>query len=227
MKKIIVTIILVSALSLLHANLPEHESYMAGGVGGFTVGMVMPDMDNINQVIKDNTGKEVKIPMLSTGGGGFGLIGRLVMGGSGGGCSQRINGDSVQIDINYGYGFFEPGYALIATKRFQLHLIAGFGGSGGTIFIKPGDYGNVSLDSILKNPRTSSQIEFGSVSVLPSIRMMVSFGFLNLGLKAGYLYNFNPKWELKGGGLLSDSPDDNFSGFTASLSILFGGWEKD
>ena len=227
MKKLTTIIIAFACFSFLHAENPAIENgFASGGAGGFDVGITLPQLTELNKVINDNTGKEISIPMLTTGGSGWAVVNRIVMGGGGGGFEQRITGDSVEINFSYGYGFFAPGYALISKEKFQLHLLAGFGGSGATIFIKPASYGGVTLDSIIKNPATSSEITWAGISVYPAIRTTLQFGFIGLSLKAGYLYNFQTKWELKGGGTLINPPEDNLAGFLGSVGIFFGGFSK-
>lgn len=98
---------------------------------------------------------------LQIGGGGYGLIGKLLLGGSGyfTGFSP-VKADSASVTLSSGTGLFNIGYLLKGDARWIVFPYVGIGGSGITLRIEnQADSGGIFFDR-------QSGISFGEISRL-------------------------------------------------------------
>ncbi len=210
-----ILVILITSLSLLYA----HE---AGGYGGFLYSFSSPDLNKMNTDIQKNYGIKFENHYIGTGGTGWVIAGKIVLGGSGFGGSYSISNDTIKIIGKYGAGFFEPGYHL-SIKKIGFDIILGIGGGNYTLVLIKG-LKDASWNDILTDPQKSIELTFGGFAVQPCVRITIPIAFIGLTLKGGYsFYPIKPEWKFKYGGNVLNPPDVSLSGPYLSAGIVFGG----
>ena len=195
-----------------------------GGFGGFGVYMSKFNFSNINSVLNQYRIESLKDTQYGMGGLGYGIIGKIWIGGGGYGTSQRVSSDSMDIIIDEGGGFFEVGYTVVKTHRLIGAFTFGIGGSGIKMTIYPVN-GETSFDSLLTNPRRNAYVEIGSVvSVMPSFNVILKLNrFIGILLRTGYVLSPSPSWKFDDGDRVVNPPDLKLSHPVLSMNIVFGG----
>ena len=201
---------------------------VAGGLGGFGIYGVSPDMSSINEVLKRNGYSEIKSTLFGWGGGGYGVIGNLWIGGAGFGTSQEISSNNTYVKVSYSGGFFEMGYTLFNTKFVSIVPSLGLGSSELKMRFIPVNK-DTDFDSLLVNPARSSELRISSMGIYPSLNFLIpikSFGvtFTFVFLKVGYNFSLSPSWEIDGKYSVLNKPDFSPRGLTFSFNIMFGGF---
>ena len=195
-----------------------------GGFGGFGVYVSKINFTNVNSVLSQHGINTLKNTQYGMGGLGYGIIGKIWIGGGGYGTSQRVSSDSMDIIINEGGGFFEIGYTVVKTRRISGAISLGLGGSGIKMTIYPVNK-ETSFDSLLTNPRRNAYVEIGSVvSVMPSFNVIIKLNrVIGILLRTGYVLSPSPSWKFDDGDRVLDPPDFKLSHPVLSMNIIFGG----
>jgi len=194
-----------------------------GGFGGFGVYMSRINYDNINSVLTRHGISALKSTQFGSGGFGYGIVGKIWIGGGGYGTSQRVSSDSADIVITEGAGFFEIGYSIFNSKRLIGALSLGFGGSGYRMSIYPVNK-EISFDSLLTNPRRDAYVLISSsFSLSPSLNLLLKLAnFVGLIARASYVIVPSTSWKFDDGDRVLNAPDFRSSHLNLSLNVVFG-----
>ncbi len=195
-----------------------------GGFGGFGVYMSNNNFSSINTILNRHGIQSLKGTQYGWGGLGYGIIGKIWIGGGGFGTTQQVSSDSMDIIVNEGAGFFEIGYMLVETHRFLGAISLGLGGSGVRMTIYPVNR-EISFDSLLTNPRRDAYVEIGSyISVMPSLNAILRLNrFMGILLRASYIVSPSSSWRFDDGDRVLNVPNFKLSHPVLSLNVTFGG----
>jgi len=198
-----------------------------GGFGCFgpTVGMV--DFSGLDEAFAAG-GITQKLGSMQWGfgGGGFALIDRVVIGGSGWGSSQTVGPDSLRATVEIAGGEFDLGYQVFSMKHLLIAPVLGIGGGGYTIELQKTSEAPQNFNQLLENPGRTSKVSFSGLTLSPQLMITVPISFVGLQLRGGYCYApTNPEWGLEGGGKLSSGPTISKGMPFATLNVVFGGFE--
>lgn len=196
----------------------DKESY---GAGYFGPGLIFFNYDALNSVLANNRIARAQNSQFVFGGGGWGQLGKVRLGGWGVGGAQSVNSDSVYVELSYGVGLFELGYCFLNTP-IKITPLIGIGGGGTTLKIKSRVYTPLTLNDVFSSPGGIAKISKGGLTLFSGLALDIPISFVGLSLKGGYLLNpVQSAWiledfdEIKG-------PQFNPKGPFVSVSIMFG-----
>jgi hypothetical protein len=192
-----------------------------GGFGHFNLSLRFPQISDLSDYIKNNGYGELKGYFVSTGGSGYGVIKKVLIGGeSGSFISSSVRNDSLKrtARVDGSFGFFDIGYLLYSNKRFNFYGILGIGGGSINITLIE-DYSG-SFDSAFVNLPRTAKFSKGSYLIKASLQGDVSLYGLSLGLKAGYSHALGGGWKVWDREV-SEGPRASAGG--PFLSIIVGG----
>lgn len=193
------------------------------GAGYFGPGVTMFKYDRLNAMFARHGLDTLKNRQFVFGGGGWGQVGRVRLGGYGLGGGLTVDNDTVSVDVSYGVGFFEVGYALINAKHFMLTPLLGIGGCGLDMKISK-LHPITNIDSLLSDPGGKIQVSKGGFAMYPGLAIDIPISFVGLSLKGGYIWSpMMSAWTQEGSAIKTNDPEVNLSGPFASLGIMFGG----
>lgn len=203
------------------------------GMGYFMIGFQNSDIDAIGSRLEDNGYPSLSDRFLTLGGGGQGMINKLLIGGEGHALiGESTTQNHVKTQISGGFGLFNIGYAAVATKQMRLYPMLGLGGGGLSLSLL--DKSEVpTFDQVLKNPKRGAQLSTAGFLLSLSLGADYLFimeenadgiGGLIFGVRLGYM--FAP---VKGDWLLDDveiseGPEIGVTGPFIRLAIGGGGW---
>ena len=160
------------------------------------------------------------------GGGGFALVNRVVIGGSGWGGSQTVGSNNLRAKVEIGSGEFDLGYQVFSMKHLLIAPVLGIGGGGYTIELQKLSDTPQTFGDLLQNPGRTSKVSFSGLTLSPQLMVTVPISFVGLQLRGGYCYTpMNPAWELEGGSKLAHGPAISKGLPFVSLNVVFGGFE--
>ena len=218
MKHIVNCIIAVLCLVVILAASPlegqEIKPAAKGemGMGYFMLGYDIPDLGELNSVLKTAGYPTFSDQFITLGGGGHSMVHCFILGGEGhamvGDDQSVILGETeYKVNLSGAYGFFDIGFAVISTPRFHLYPFLGIGGGGYTLQITKND--KPTFDSVLVNPGLNSNLSSGGFMLqvgvgldyfLPVSEREDGVGGPVIGLRAGYLLT-----PIKGDWILQDT----------------------
>ncbi|MBN1153966.1 hypothetical protein JXB12_03515 [candidate division KSB1 bacterium] len=202
------------------------------GLGYFMIGAHQLNLDKFNEVLVYRGYPELSNNFLSLGGGGYGFINNLVIGGEGSAVLNRSeNANHTKIQLEGGYGMFDIGYVLFSSKSFKLYPLFGIG--YGSFLLKAENQSVMpSFDELLDDPNRNLEVEMGSLilnfSVSADILKIMNedkygYGGLVFGLRVGYLYSpYTSDWMIYEK-TVPDGPELNFTGPYLRLTVGGGG----
>ncbi len=221
--------LLIAGLSL---SLIGEEGFK-GGMGGPCLAVSFFDAKELNARLKAHNIEELSTQQTCFGGGGSGIIGKVILGGWGFGGGEEVESESVKVKVDYGGGFFEPGYYLPITQNLGLSILLGLGGYGYSLNLTPTSLSGADFDTLLTGPgaRRTSNISAGglSLSIGGGFLFLIPFeeAFIGLNVKGGYIFSpMKREWELEDGGTLRGAPKLNLNGPFISIGLVFGGKEE-
>lgn len=222
MKKAIILVLALSVIALAGGR----------GYGGFVLSYMMPDLTALSDEFDDHGLPEMGDYVITYGGGGWGGGGsgksHLMFGGWGFGGSRQFDSpesDSIPVSVKMTYsgGFFDPGYFIHIWKGFGIVPSVGIGGTSVNLKLRP-NLGDVDFGDLLDNPGRTSEVDYTTFTVAPSLSILIPIEFVAIQLRGGYMWSpFQGKWELADGANLRNAPEINPSGIYAQAGILFGG----
>lgn len=193
-----------------------------GGFGYWTVGGGFSQPSGIGDAVKDAgyPWPEQNYGWLS-GGEGYGVVGRLLVGGGGAGLSLfGATSSDYNTSVRLGWGYFSLGYALLSSEKILLFPSVGIGGGGITVEISGVKAGN--FKDLLKEPPMRAEISSGGAFFKGSLTFLYRYSFLVLGITAGGGYLLNSGWSVN---------DNETTGYPRGGTPLFwaavnigGGW---
>lgn len=166
------------------------------GVGYFSGGYQKQDMSEISTALNNNGYGTIEDDFYSFGGGGYGQIGKILIGGEGYAMSKLAsNSGTNETVFSTGYGFFNLGYVLNSSKHFKIYPALGIGGYGSTINIKES---GSNFDNILDGSKKNISLSHGGMLLQGTLGFdylidlnktdSVSRGIL-IGLRLGYIFS--------------------------------------
>ncbi len=194
-----------------------------GGMGGFSMGMYRFNNTAINN--KLTSLGLTKIERIYTDGGfGYGIMGKILVGGGGiGGTVKRTQGD-LEIVYSVGGGYGQIGYIPWSYMAFNPFVMIGFGGfsEGVTLRKKVVD---MPWDSVWANPEREVTISRGSFSIAPSLGILLVIPKIPVGfmVMASYHTLFSDEWKWGDSYDISNPPDSPKGSYSVSFTLLFGG----
>lgn len=199
-----------------------------GGGGGFIIGYGNFDVSDLHEFVPNEI-RDFDNDNLLIGGMGHAFMGRFIIGGTGFALmGDKVNDDSLEINLNGGMGSFDIGYLILSKDKIKFFPLLGIGGGGYGLSIAQNK--NVSVDQVVNNPSREINISKGSFMINLSLNLELipvltyddkeeSWGGFMTGLRVGYLYTFpTTDWSFTGGDI-TGGPNFGLSGFYASLII--------
>ncbi|MCK4597488.1 hypothetical protein KAU04_05585 [bacterium] len=210
----------------------EINRLKGGGGGGFMMGLNMFDFDDLDRELGERGYAALPDNTFELGGGGYGLVGRVLLGGEGFGFSQKASSTDQKVTIEGGYGFFDLGYVVLRTGNFFAYPCIGIGGGSLTMTIyQKGD--EPTFDEILDDPAREVRVSTGGFMLNAALGMdylvalggdeMGGQGGILVGLRAGYM--FTPSkgdWKMEETSVLG-GPELGLDGPYVHLMLGFGG----
>lgn len=155
-------------------------------------------LKSLSEKLQQQGFEEIKQTGLSMGGGGYGIAGRVVLGGWGAGFTQKATKAvaNQEAQVSVGYGFFNIGYVLLRSGNLQVFPMLGIGG-GGVILQITQKATSYDFDPLLASPNKMVQLSTGGLLLelamgihylLPLSMGLEGVGGILLGLRAGYVY---------------------------------------
>ncbi len=236
-------VMLVTLLLVLFSGMTvseeAEESVVGFGFGGPMTGGFMPELDEVNEFLKDNGYAALGDSLIVAGGGGRGgALGGLSIGGIGWGGTAASQKENEQARLSAGFGGCQLGYVVGGDERSLLTIGAVLGGGGVNLNLRevgPGDSGPCPAITLgdTNGPRsgfpkgiviepTPTNYCQGFIAVEPYLSMQVQpLGFLGFELHLGYLFT------LLGFGCCGEAensaPSLDLSGPFVGLAFTFGG----
>jgi len=199
------------------------------GSGGPMVGLLLPNLQEVNAFLGDAGFGEIEGPVLAVGGGGRGgVVGGLSFGGLGWGGELRSRLLDKTTSLSYGFGGFDLGYVVGGSDRSFLTLGAVLGGGGMQVEIRESPLGEESLAASASSPSgiviTPEGLTFGRafIGLLPYVSMEIHpFDWIGFTVHFGYLLPVVPfDWSTQEGITV---PAVDPSGLFVGFSLSFGG----
>ena len=197
-----------------------------GGLGGFMIGAGQIDLKNLNSSLKQYGYKEFDDLVMTTGGGGWGIVNNLMFGGEGHGVrglaeSGIAGSQRYKMTLKMDYGMFDLGYQFYNSRDFNSYIMGGIGHNKIEFRItedRPDLFGELLADPkrdlILNKETYLVDLSLGG-------NYMYHFGAtLFLGLKTGYVFAFDQDSNENN---ILDCPAFGVTGSYAKFFIGFGG----
>jgi len=197
--------------------------------GFFMFGERIVDLGNLSSTLERKGYGKVSDKFISLGGGGYGIIGKLIVGGEGHGMIERsvYNGD-FKTSIWGGYGLFDIGYQIYSKNYMNIYPMIGIG--GGAINLRIVERTKPSFDEIIENPKRGSELStdgfllnfsFTIDNLMKIKEGRKCGGGLAYGIRIGYLLApFKNDWKIYGT-KVNNGPRAGFQG--PYVVILIGG----
>lgn len=234
---LIVGIILLLLQFSLSSAQPECKK-TGGGGGYFMIGMSTLDINKLNSRLAEHGYPKFSDNFISIGGGGRGIINKIIIGGEGqalvvGEETATVGTASYKTQLTAGYGLFNIGYLAFSKNGLNVYPMLGLGGGG--ISFKIAEDSKPTFNEILDNPNRSVVLNYGgfimsvSLGVDYLLKMQQSEkgagGFI-LGIQVGYmLAPFTHDWMMDSTDI-SGGPDIGFNGPYVRFMIGGGGMSK-
>src|SRR5690606_37498055 len=125
----------LSSLLLSAAQAPRSTR---GGAGFFMLGeSSIKNANTVEWALKSRSYPAPDFNGITSGGGGYFQVGRLLIGGSGEGTNARAENDIHQSAIGAGSGMGSVGWLLFERGGLRVYPLIGAGGSGAGIRVQP------------------------------------------------------------------------------------------
>jgi hypothetical protein len=209
---------------------------ISGGIGYFSFGLGYgTNFSDMNKILKNETFPTISPGGIQLGGGGFGIIKNITVGGEGYGFFVLSQPEAKNLKISFGGGFgtFNFGYVVYNTKSFILSPFIGVGWGSNSITVQERTGETIQFDSgLLQGKNLKESIVSRGVFVLSAgvagnfltfgKETAKSFAGLILGFRLGYIFEpFGSKWKI-GDSEVKGIPS-SFSLSRIFLNITIGG----
>jgi len=202
-----------------------------GAFGWFGPGISFVDYGNLNSVLRDNGITEELGGMHWTfGGGGLAMAERVLIGGSGFGGEQTVAGNVEGgprfIDVEFGGGQFDIGYAVFAHKHLVVAPMLGIGATSYdmTLTYQSGDG---QFGGLFGEGGRKTELSYEQFSLTPQLMVAIPIGFAGVILRGGATVSpASARWEFDDGGRLSDGPPMSKLTPFVGLNVMFGGFDQ-
>jgi len=230
MIKIFYRFIIIFATLTINTHLVFSQSSLTGGQGYFIIGQNTFDISNLNSALILKNYPSLSDKFLSIGGGGYGVVKKLLIGGEGiASVGNTLTNNNYKLTSMGACGFFNLGYVIHRKNNLIIYPAIGIG--GGIISLKISDTSQTTFDTILNTPQRNVELIKGAFlgkislgsdwQIKPSPDAKPS---LIIGCRIGYIFPFiKSEWmteEVK----LTNEPEIGFAGpfihFTVGLGQL-------
>lgn len=229
-KKSFLLISLILLLSFMSfAELERGGQY--GGLGGADIGAQWIDVENLNKVLQSKNLPQLNDVVMVNGGGGYGVMGRFIIGGEGYAISTRNKSNKKTVQLDIGYGLFDLGYLVFSRNALRVYILGGIGG-GEMSLITSQEPELSDFNSQLENYNENHfNTEFPVFKIGLNGDYILTFsgdsaaGGLAIGISAGYVFapvGYVSQWRLAEQ-TIGDVPDFGPSGPYVTIRIGGGG----
>jgi hypothetical protein len=181
--------------------------------------------------LKEKGYPEFSKNFISIGGGGHGVINKIIIGGEGCGfLKKRGVTDDYKLSISGGCGFFDIGYMIYSSDKLNIYPTLGLGGGGLNFKIVQRGV-SPSFDDVLGDPKKGVFLSTTRGFLLKLglgteyLLKLWGEGGLSIGLRMGYTFGSFKDWDMCGIDI-SGGPKTGFTGPFISLVIGFWGDQK-
>jgi hypothetical protein len=222
------TLIAVAFLFAGHAAMAQ-EAPVNGGAGHFRFGYANYQMKGMNNWLNYRY-PQLRNDFVAIGGGGYGIINNLVIGGEGlGARGTTVTKDTISITPVIGSGMFNLGYLVYHNHNLLVYPMIGIGGLGASFKFSEVDNPESGTNHVKSEPYNYScgSLVLGVLIGADKFFMLKDEdGGISVSLKAGYNYAFrNGNW--KQNDVETGGPNVNLSGFYITLGFGGGGFGVD
>lgn len=238
--KTIATLTMVAVIGLFSVSVAQGQEIRAdakegGGRGYFMFGSSIIDIKALNSRLENKGYSKLSDNFISFGGGGHGIINRVIIGGEGHGLiGKETTSGSYKTSLSAGYGFFNLGYLVYSKGDLHVYPLLGLGGGG--MSLKIVERGAPSFDEVLDDPKRSAELSTGGflLNVALGTDYLLKLwgdekgeGGLVFGLRIGYTFApIKGDWEMDGIDI-SGGPKVGITGPYIRLMIGGGGIGKE
>jgi len=199
----------------------------AEGTNGmyFIFGGDMPEINDLNTMLKSNGYSELANQLISygfgfhvTAKGGF-MVGMEMHWLYG--KEVTSNGGNLKSNLSSSYWFVNLGYSILSIGGANIYPYAGLGSGSTILTISNAEV--PSFEEILDNPTGVTKLSTGGFLVNGGLCVEYSVNNLILGLRGGYIYDpYIGDWEIEEAEV-SGGPDTGINGPYVRLMLGFGG----
>jgi hypothetical protein len=203
-------------------------------MGFFQVGYMGLDLGDLNRSLNGEAYPSLDESFLTLGGAGYGVRGRLLIGGEGHallGRSKTTTDGATKLSTTGGFGFFRIGYRAVSGSRLDVFPTFGIGGAG--LELKIAERSAPTFDDVLADPQRSSKLSSGMFLLDASVALMYRVtvreseegerGGLLIGVQGGYTFApGSTSWKLDDINDVAGGPAFQVEGL--HLSVAVGGW---
>jgi len=190
--------------------------------GGFILCYMMPDLSKLSSEFTAHGFPAIDDDIITYGGGAWGGKKNLMIGAWGFSGSQKFDGDSGSVKLNYSGVFFDPGYFIKIYKGFGIVPSLGLGMTRLRLEMRE-ILGDVDFDSLLLDPARTSKATYRTFTAAPALTINIPIEFISIQIKGGYMWSpLSGKWRMEDGSDMRDAPEINHSGVFASAGLMLG-----
>lgn len=185
MRKIAVCLVVALCNSIGWA---QSDTVYYGGMGYFAFGTQAIRVKELSDRLHQAGYGRLSETALLIGGGGAGVIGRFLIGGEGCAVIGRKASDTAgEASLGGGWGTFLVGYTPVVWNKIRVVVFGGIGAGGLSVELRR-ERGEISFDSLLRQPVDSPQLSTGGLLVQGGLGVEIELipGLL-VGLRGGYM----------------------------------------
>lgn len=214
MKKLLLLTAFFVSINLILAQDEEDVGWVSrfGAAGGISPTFVFPNLNDLNNEIKNFGLPVMENNLFTFGGGGYVylmFIENLRIGGVGFGGSKSVKGNvflsgsklNREVDYDFGFGGFTFEYTLPFIKGIAVS-VGGIFGAGSQVISIYESKGNFSWDnswpnSSKFNSSVSNEIKNNFFSITPTLNIDYALTrFVAFRIGGGYILNFSNDWKI-------------------------------
>lgn len=221
----VVTFLSLFLTSAIQSQELSPEMKQKGGRIYFLYGDKTVDIKSLNSTLESKGYPTFSNNFIFSGLGGYGITGKLVIGGEVKSYKLRSSQNGNRITSVYGHsGSFDLGYILYSRDRLKIFPLFGLGIEDMVLMID--EQSKVTFNEVLENPKWRATLS--NSGFLLNLAIGTEYLFKNgvlLGLRAGYSFSsLKNSWYMNGLEVL-DGPSVGVSGPYVQLMLGFG-WNK-
>ena len=203
------------------------------GRGFLLAGVRRLDLDDLNDRLVRHSYPALSGSMLSLGGAGWAVRGRLMIGGEGHGLigsSKTTSNGALRTGLTAGYGMLDLGYRAYQRDELEIYPMLGLGAGG--VVLQIAERSAPTFDDVLENPGRSARLSSAVFLLSPSVgldyrfsghRLRYGQGGPAVGLRLGYIFSTTSgDWRLDDRNDVSNAPELGLGG--PFITLMLGGW---
>lgn len=207
----------------------EKKDKLYGGAGYFGFRISNYNLSNLNEALSASKLQEFNNLSVSFGGGGYGVINKLVIGGEGySSVVDKKEDTSFYSSSQFESGMFQIGYVIFNNKKLFLYPGLGIGSMMQTIKIVENKEN--SFTEQLTNPRKGTELRVEQFLVDLSLNgnfYLSKSTLLSLNWRLGYQITGNDiqNWRDQIGNI-NNAPKQNYNAAYAQIGLVLGGFSR-